>query len=168
MVLLSRKADYALLILSYLNDRRSGGNAREVAEQFHLSRPFVANILKDLCHAGYVTSHRGVKGGYVLARSPADISLAELLESMEDGFQLTVCTAPEAEAEPCMLAGTCPIQSPMGEIYRRIMDVLRGVNLAEVLHPGLMKTTGSATLPMVSESPTVSCGTGTEPAPALA
>jgi len=155
--LLSRKADYALLILSYLNEHRSGGNAREVAETFGLSLPFVANILKDLCHAGYVTSHRGVKGGYALSRLTSEITLAELLEAMEDGFQLTLCTAPEAEAEPCGLEGHCPVQSPMGEIHRRIMDVLRGVTLAEVLTPGALKHLGSAPLPMVAESPSTCC-----------
>ncbi len=168
MVLLSRKADYALLILSYLNQHRSGGNAREVAEQFGLSRPFVANILKDLCHAGYLTSHRGVKGGYILSRSPGEITLAELLETMEDGFQLTMCTSPEAEAEPCMLVGNCPIQTPMGEIYRRIMDVLRGVTLEEVLTPGALKHLGSAALPMVAEVMSASCRSAAEPVAAFA
>ena len=157
MPLMSRKADYALLILSYLTEHPSGGNAREVAEQFGLSRPFVANILKDLCHAGYVTSHRGVKGGYALHRPTTEITLAELLEAMDDGFQLTVCTAPEAEAEPCGLEGHCPVQAPMGEIYRRIMDVLRGVTLAEVLTPGSLKHAGSAPLPMIAESPATCC-----------
>ncbi|HEY2786708.1 MAG TPA: Rrf2 family transcriptional regulator [Fimbriiglobus sp.] len=168
MVLLSRKADYALLILSYLNQRKTGGNAREVAAQFGLSRPFVANILKDLCHAGYVTSHRGVKGGYALSKPPGEITLAELLETMEDGFQLTMCTSPETDAEPCMLVGNCPIQSPMGEIYRRIMDVLRGVTLDEVLSPGALKHMGSAPLPMIVEAASTCCGSAAEPVAALA
>jgi len=165
VVLLSRKADYALLILSYLHRHPAGGNAREVAEEFGLSRPFVANILKDLCHAGFVTSHRGVKGGYALCRDPGEVTLAELLETMEDGFQLTMCTAPEADAEPCMLAGSCPIQGPMGEIYRRIMDVFRGVTLAEVLTPGALGHAGSAPLPMVGEPAAACCS---EPAAATA
>ena len=69
MTLLSRKADYALLILSYLFRRPEGGNARAIAERFGLSRAFVANILKELGHAGYVTSHRGVKGGLLKAKA---------------------------------------------------------------------------------------------------
>src|SRR5262245_47070916 len=44
MTLFSRKADYALLILSYLFRRPEGGNARAIAEQYGLSRAFVANI----------------------------------------------------------------------------------------------------------------------------
>ena len=92
MTLLSRKADYALLILSYLHRKPVGGNARAIAQQFGLSRAFVANILKELCHNGYVTSHRGVKGGYVLHPSAADVTLAELLESIDERFRLTMCS----------------------------------------------------------------------------
>ncbi|MBY0457685.1 MAG: Rrf2 family transcriptional regulator, partial [Gemmataceae bacterium] len=87
MTLLSRKADYALLVLSYLYQHKAGGTAKAAADQFGLSRPFVANILKELCGKGFVTSHRGVKGGYTLARDAAAVTLAELLESMEDGFR---------------------------------------------------------------------------------
>ena len=54
MTLLSRKADYALLILSYLSEKAVGGTARAIAEQFGLSRAFVANILKELCQKGFV------------------------------------------------------------------------------------------------------------------
>src|SRR5205807_8446173 len=65
MTLLTRKVDYAILVLSYLHHHPEGGCAPEIADGYSLSRAFVANILKELCHKGFVTSHRGVKGGYV-------------------------------------------------------------------------------------------------------
>lgn len=133
MTLLSRKADYALLILQYLHSRQSG-NAREIAEQFGLSRAFVANILKELGGKGFVSSTRGVKGGYVLARASATVTLAELIEAMEEGFKLTVCTD-HSPAGACDVAHVCPVRAPMAEIHRRIMDTLRGVTLAEVFAP---------------------------------
>jgi Rrf2 family protein len=136
MTLLSRKADYALLILSHLYGRPAGGTARAIAERFGLSRPFVANILKDLCHKGYVTSHRGVKGGYALLRPAREVTLAELLESLDDGFQLTVCTGhAEPAGDPCAVEHACPMKGPLGEIHRRLADVLRGVTLAELFDP---------------------------------
>ena len=133
MTLLSRKADYALLILQYLHTRQSG-NAREIAEQFGLSRAFVANILKELGSKGFVSSTRGVKGGYVLARASATVTLAELIEAMEEGFKLTVCTD-HTPAGACDVAHVCPVKGPMAEIHRRIMDLLRGVTLADVFAP---------------------------------
>lgn len=139
MTLLSRKADYALLILSYLHRHPGGGNARAIAERYGLSRPFVANILKELCHKGYVASHRGVKGGYALLRSPRDVTLAELLEAIEEGFKLTVCNGhaahPPAAADNCSLEHVCPVKGPIAEIHRRLTDVLRGVTLAELFDP---------------------------------
>ncbi len=134
---MSRKADYALLILSYLYQHKTGGTARAIAEQFDLSRPFVANILKELCNKELVTSHRGVKGGYALARDAASISLAELLEAVEEGFRLTVCSnGPEEPAEDaCSHSNTCTVKGPMAEVHARLMGVLRGVPLTELFDP---------------------------------
>jgi Rrf2 family transcriptional regulator, cysteine metabolism repressor len=142
MTLLSRKADYALLILSHLYHHNLGGNARTIAEKFGLSRPFVANILKELNHKGYVTSHRGVKGGYALLRPANQITLAELLESIEEGFKLTVCSSHGSTnselavgEESCSVSHVCPMKGPIGEIHRRLMGVLRGVTLEELFGP---------------------------------
>lgn len=136
MTLLSRKADYALLILSFLHRKPLGGNARAIAQQFGLSRAFVANILKELCQKGYVTSHRGVKGGYVLSRDPHTVTLAELLETVEEGFRLAVCNpAHHAGPDACTLESVCTVKGPMAEVHRRLLGVLRGVTLAELFHP---------------------------------
>lgn len=135
MTLLSRKADYALLILSHLHHAVDGGNARTIAERFKLGRPFVANILKELCQKGFVTSTRGVKGGYALAKPSKAVTLAELLEAIEDGFQLTVCTDHHATAAACDVEHVCPVKGPMNEIHRRLVGVLRGITLAELFSP---------------------------------
>lgn len=138
MTLLSRKADYALLILSYLYQNKSGGTARAIHEQFGLSRPFVANILKELCKKGFIVSHRGVKGGYTLARDAGTITLAELLEAMEEGFRLTVCNHATETAHSegtCSHASACTVKGPMAEVHLRLMGVLRGVTLAELFDP---------------------------------
>ena len=92
MTLLSRKVDYALLILSYLHQHAGGGSAREIAARFGLSQAFVANILKRLCATGFLASHRGVKGGYVLARAVHDVRLTEVMDALEDRVHLTECT----------------------------------------------------------------------------
>lgn len=148
MTLLSRKADYALLILQYLHALPSG-NARVIAEKFGLSRSFVANILKELGSKGFVTSTRGVKGGYVLARASVTVTLAELLEALEEGFKLTVCNE-HSPAGACDVEHLCPVKAPMTEIHRRLMDVLRGITLADVFAPVPMVPPTLATLGLIS------------------
>lgn len=152
MTLLSRKADYALLILSYLHDKPIGGNARAIAEKFGLSRPFVANILKELCQKGFVVSHRGVKGGYSLSRPANTISLAELLETIEDGFRLTMCNPAghPANNDGCSLTAVCTVKGPMAEVHRKLIDVLRDVSLEELFNPTCAKQPHYPALPMLA------------------
>ena len=150
MTLLSRKADYALLILSYLYEKPVGGTARAIAEKFGLSRAFVANILKELCQKGFVVSHRGVKGGYALARPAESISLAELLETVEDGFRLTMCSG--SGDDGCSHTALCTVKDTMADVHRRLIEVLRGVSLAELFDPTRPKPQHLASaLPMLAE-----------------
>jgi Rrf2 family protein len=165
MTLLSRKADYALLILSFLHRKPLGGNARAIAQQFGLSRAFVANILKELCQKDFVASHRGVKGGYVLTRDAATVTLAELLETVEEGFRLAVCNPAEHAGDGvCTLESVCTVKGPMAEVHRRLLEVLRGVTLAELFDP---PAAGSSPLPALPLLAAASCcsggGCATEP-----
>lgn len=136
MALMSRKVDYALLILSYLHRNPSGRCARETAEHFGLSRAFVANILKELCQKRFVTSYRGARGGYTLNRPVDQVSLAELMEALDDTFHLTECTR-EPIGDGCCFVDVCPVHDPIAEVHRRVAEVLRKVTLAELFGAGL-------------------------------
>ena len=155
MTLLSRKADYALLILSYLHQKTAGGTARGIAEKLGLKPPFIANILKELCHHGFVSSHRGVKGGYTLARPAETITLAELLESLEEGFRLTVCnpSGPQNDHENCSHAGGCALKGPLTQVHHRLLEVLRSVTLADLFDPNGSLSQPSALLSLSLAAP---------------
>jgi Rrf2 family protein len=131
MPLLNRKIDYALLILCYLHHKSAGGCAREIAGRFGISRPFVANILKDLCRRGYVYSHRGVNGGYRLLQQTGEQTLADLIDALDDVVQLAECNTAQPE-DCCSLAAQCPIRAPIAEIHNRIRAVLESVKLLDL------------------------------------
>jgi Rrf2 family transcriptional regulator, cysteine metabolism repressor len=154
VTLLSRKADYALLILSYLHHHKSGA-AHAIADQFGLSRHFVANILKELCQKEFVVSRRGVKGGYALSRDVASISLAELLEAIEEGFRLTVCNPDAGHDGACEHSGACTVKNTLAEVHQRLVGVLRGVTLAELFDPKARPSALHA-LPLLDEK--AACG----------
>ncbi len=134
MPLMSRKVDYALLILSHLYKNPEGASAREIAARFTLSRAFVANILKLLCHKGFVASHRGVKGGYVLHRAAEQVCLSDIIEALDDSFQLAECNQ-SAHADICILTAICPLKNAIAEVHERLRDVLRTVTLADLFRP---------------------------------
>jgi Rrf2 family cysteine metabolism transcriptional repressor len=132
MALLTRKVDYAILVLNYLHHHSEGGCAREIADCYHLSRAFVANILKELCQKGFVASHRGVKGGYALLRPAIDVSLADVLDALDEHpLSLAACNEPPA-GDGCALYADCPVKGPIAEVHERLRDVLRSVTLGEL------------------------------------
>jgi Rrf2 family protein len=147
MTLLNRKVDYALLILSHLYHATGGESTRTIAESFGLSKPFAANILKELCREGVVTSQRGVKGGYALVPGAAKMSLAELLRRIGEQFELTVCSGEHEAAASCALESVCPVKSPLAEIHQRVHDVFRNVTLQELFLSNLRPA--MASLPVV-------------------
>jgi Rrf2 family protein len=134
MPLLSRKADYALVILSYLHHHPEGGSAREISDRFALSQPFSANILKILSHAGLVKGRRGQGGGYVLARPAREVCLCELLDALDEPFQLAECNRPASDGRGpiCSLEQLCPVREAVVEVHRRIRDTLQAVTLADL------------------------------------
>ena len=132
MAVLSRKVDYALLVLSYLSHRPEGGCARAVAERFGLKRAFAANVLKQLCRKGLVTSRRGLRGGYVLARPASEIHLGELLDLLDEPFRLADCSRPVGDSV-CGLTAVCPVRGAIAEVDRRIREVLGTVTIADLV-----------------------------------
>jgi Rrf2 family protein len=134
MPLLSRKTDYALLILLHLHQKRAGACAREIADGYHLSRAFVANILKELCQKGFVASHRGVKGGYALARPADEVRLVDVIESLDEPFRLAECNSPTPD-DGCSIFQSCPMKGAIAEVHERIRDVLSTLTLADVFRP---------------------------------
>ena len=63
MLKLSKKTDYAIILLAHLGEAESPVRAQEIAGLYDLPQPMVANILKQLCVAGLVQSIRGQRGG---------------------------------------------------------------------------------------------------------
>jgi FeS assembly SUF system regulator len=90
MLRISRLTDYATVILASL----AGGSlasATDVADRTRIGLPTVSKLLKELQHAGLVTSVRGAHGGYQLARPAAAINAAEIIDAVEGPLALTEC-----------------------------------------------------------------------------
>jgi len=82
------KTEYACQVLAQLASRHAFGEVRQVEELAaaeRLSPNYLVQILTALRQAGLVLSRRGKHGGYLLARDPSDISLADIALAMEGG-----------------------------------------------------------------------------------
>jgi Rrf2 family protein len=83
---LSAKTEYACLAMLQLAEEYSSGEPlqiRRIADEHGIPSRFLVQILLQLKGASLVASTRGASGGYRLARSPSDITLAEVIEVMD-------------------------------------------------------------------------------------
>jgi Rrf2 family protein len=79
------KADYAVRAAVELASVGTGDpvKAEDVAEAQSIPLNFLENILAELRRAGIVESRRGASGGYLLARPPEEISIADVIRAVE-------------------------------------------------------------------------------------
>ena len=131
MLRMSKLTDYGIVLLTHM---AQGGSppvrtALELAHASCVPVPTVAKILKELCRAGIVTSHRGRRGGYSLARPADQISVAAIVEALEGPVSVTECSD---AAGACALEPTCVAKSHWGSISRAIQGTLERLPLSDL------------------------------------
>lgn len=132
MLALTRKTEYAIIALTHLaRHARTVVSARDIATQHDVPLPLLMNVLKRLNRCGLLMSVRGAHGGYMLDRSPYEISLADLVAAVEGPVHLVRCADPEA-GRPCNLAGTCPVRGALRRVHNRLHDFFSRVTIAEL------------------------------------
>ncbi len=94
--------------------------ASKIAEDQKISLKYLESLLSSLKSARLVISKRGMQGGYILARSPAEISLYDVLVPLEEALDIVHCTE---EADSCRRSGICCTQ----EVWREIKDAVAGI-----------------------------------------
>jgi Rrf2 family protein len=138
MLQLTKKTEYGLIALTHLAQRAGlVSSVREICERYPVPRRLVAEVLKDLCHARLVVSHRGSSGGYSLARSPEAISVGDVVASLEGHPSLTSCVSLGLYiAHTCGVESVCPIRSPIETLRIELWRVLSRTTLRDLLaHP---------------------------------
>ena len=133
MLRVTKLTDYATVVLTVLAARPGEVlSATELADAAGLEPPTVSKLLKPLAQAGLVEGLRGVHGGYRLARQATDISLIEIVEAMEGPLAITECSHDHSQ---CGIADQCGVRSNWRLINDVLAEALRGVTLAQMLHP---------------------------------
>jgi Rrf2 family protein len=149
MIKISKKADYAVLVMASLAHRQvehdaSGtdpnlpidpASAHDIAAAAGLSHALVANILKALTRADLLESVRGAGGGYRIALPIEEINLAQIIAALEGPIRLVDCASiPDAGNHDCSLSDHCPSRSAMRIVHDRIATLMEDIHLSELLH----------------------------------
>src|SRR5947208_9081851 len=110
----------------------------EIAAKDGLPIAYLGDLVARLRKAGLVDSRRGWRGGYMLARSPAEITMAEVVSALEGSIAPIECIseAPDGsivcarESEP---GHVCPTKLLWTKVRLAIVGTLQETTLADVI-----------------------------------
>ena len=112
-------------------DENGPTSVRDIAERTAIPQPYLEQILLALKGAGLVKSKRGVGGGYVLARSPAEIRIGEILSAVDGPISLGDFGEPHQDGA-CDHEGQCVLIAVWNEAGEHMRQVLGGITLDSI------------------------------------
>lgn len=161
---LSQAAGYALHGMASLSLCPEGEliYASDIAQAIGASESYLAKVFQMLVRAGLLSSLRGVKGGYALARPADHITVREVIEAVEGPFPRVSCVFGSHAEEECSV---CPVLAVIGRAYRQMLSELDRVTIEELArclsHRGTLESHSAAAAPPAG-APSLVAPTGEE------
>ncbi|GAA0284013.1 RrF2 family transcriptional regulator [Rhodovulum strictum] len=137
--MITQRTKYALKALMELAEEAAGaGEAltiEQIAQRSGTPKRFLEHILLDLKKAGYLGSKRGRAGGYVLIRTPRQISIGELLREVDGPIAPLSCLSRRAyqPCEDCTDEASCRIRKLFGQVFYAYLLLVESLTLADLV-----------------------------------
>lgn len=135
---LSTKSRYglrAMFDIAY-NCGTGSSQIQDISRRQHISQRYLEQIFQSLKKAGILTSKRGPQGGYMLARSPDKINLAEIVAASEGDLKLVECSRRGSKKKQCELDGECVTQTVWQGAEELLTGYLAGMTLQTLCDRG--------------------------------
>ncbi len=135
--MISQKAKYAFKALLHLARQEKGETVQidDIARQAGVPRKFLEHILLDLKHRGMIASRRGRAGGYVLIKSPAEITIGQVLRAIDGPIAPLGCISRTAyqRCADCEDEATCGVRRLFAGPYAAQLLLFDATTLADAL-----------------------------------
>ena len=130
-MLIPMKVDYGVRILVYLASfpHESIIKATEISKQRHIPEKFLFQISNDLIDKKLIKSMRGPKGGYSLGRNASDISVADVIESLDKSMAPVACLD---NSETCEISGNCAQQNMWSDVEQTLISKLEMISIKDL------------------------------------
>ena len=103
---------------------------RTIATRQDISEKYLWQLVAPLVKAGFVNSVRGAKGGYLLNKSPREISLKDIITALEGPICLVKCSEDEYY---CANKDKCSMYSVWGKLNMKILNLFDEINLQDII-----------------------------------
>ncbi len=129
---ITRQADYALRAMLYLArmEPNKRASTSEIADFQRIPPSFLAKIISQLSIAGLIHTSRGARGGVSLAKAPEDVTILEVVESIDGPIALNECTY---DPSVCPFGKNCPIHDVWCQAQIELVDKLRNTTFRDLL-----------------------------------
>ncbi|MEG0540760.1 MAG: Rrf2 family transcriptional regulator [Angelakisella sp.] len=129
------EADYAVRIVQCLAQNGTRLDAKKISDDTGVTLRFSLKILRKLVSGGVIKSYKGTKGGYELAKEPGQITLADVIETVEGKYALARCVSEHdyqcnRNTDSC---GICRFHKIYADISQLVQDKLNAVNFEELI-----------------------------------
>jgi Rrf2 family nitric oxide-sensitive transcriptional repressor len=126
--------DFALRALMRLaGEPGRSFSTSEIAEEFGISRNHLAKVVRDLADGGFITTQRGVGGGFALARPPQAITLGAVVRALEGTSALVECFRQDGGS--CVLTPRCRLKGRLAAAREAFLRELDKTTLADCAYP---------------------------------
>ena len=127
MKLITRDTDYAVRALAFLaKNKERIVSVAELVKELKIPRPFLRKILQILNQEGIVVSHKGLGGGFSLARPAQEIRLLDLVKVFQGGLKINECLF---KKKICPQVRVCPLKKKIDEIEDFAARKLNTINI---------------------------------------
>jgi Rrf2 family protein len=132
MDIVRKETDYALRCLIWLGGLEGDTTERvkRVAAEASLPEPMLRKILQRLAKSGIVASTKGCNGGVRLARSPREVTLFDVIESVQGPVRVSQCSDPR---QCCENMSECRLRNSIADIQCEIEAVFKKKTLQDLL-----------------------------------
>ncbi len=131
---ISTKGRYALRMLVYLASHQEDGfvSLKEIAEEQNISKKYLEQIVPMLNKGGILRTNRGNRGGYMLAKSPEECTVGDILRATEGSLAPVSCL--EFEVNDCPRKAECATLYIWEGLYKVINEYLDSITLRDILN----------------------------------
>ncbi len=129
------KGDYALKALFQLALNYGDGGVmsiNEIARLGDMPVKFLEQILLSLKKGGFVKSRRGIKGGFVLARPPKEVTVGQVIRFIEGPIEPIACVERE-QYKGCKDVGSCIFRDMWKDVKLAISSVVDTLSFEELM-----------------------------------
>ena len=126
------EADYAIRIVHCLSCCNTRKDAKAIAEATGVTLRFSLKILRKLVASGVIKSYKGTLGGYEIARPLSEISLYDVISTIEGPLNISRCVVPDFHCTRSK-EGPCQFQKVFADLTEDIKKKLISINFEQML-----------------------------------